>query len=213
MRVYSQYAILASERDAEGLEGHMNYYVRLYNIAKVLTKSPVKESFILADETNRQDSIGNDPINLSEAWFGGKYLNVEFTMPVKNNSGVKHFINIVEDDVTVHNDTVYLTLRHNAYGDKPEAGNRKEDSAYRWVWGNASFDLTSILPEGATSVPVKLVWTAYKKDSSETEQLSDSGLYTLLPQSKASVSGGLNAKNVSGKKGQGNARVERMICR
>ncbi len=98
-RVYPYYAVLGSDRDEIGLEGRMNYYVRLYDLRTVLTKVPVKESFIQANEAHRQDSLGKDPVHVSSAWFGGKYLNVEFMLPVKAGSDTKHFINVVEDEI------------------------------------------------------------------------------------------------------------------
>lgn len=198
-RVYPYYAVLGSERDEAGLEGRMNYYIRLYDLRSVLTKNPVKESFIRADEAHRQDSLGADPVHVSAAWFGGKYLNVEFMLPVKAGSDTKHFINVVEDDVTAHNDTVYITLRHNAYGDTPrltESGTKAvsvHGDNVRWMWGNASFDLTSILPAGKTSVPVKFLWTGYKADSWTTEVMSDSGLYAPAIRTKVLRGGGLNS--------------------
>ena len=191
MRVYTHYGILASERDDSSLDGGMNYYIRLYGIQDVLTKAPVLQSFINGNEQHRTDSIGNDPINVSEAWFGGNYLNMEFYIPVKGNSSTAHFINLVVDDVApATNDTVYVTLRHNAYDDKPGEGRVPGD--YRWAWGNVSFDLTSLLPEGATSVPVKLTWTGYKGGNfGETEVHTESGVFTLSAATKA-LAGGLN---------------------
>ena len=78
MRVHLRYAYMGSEREESGLDTPMDYYIRLYNISEVLCKQPVTRSFVLADEEHRLDSIGNDPINVTDAWFSGKYLNVEF---------------------------------------------------------------------------------------------------------------------------------------
>lgn len=196
-RVYVRYSVVESVRDAEGLEGYMNYYIHLYGYQSVLTKQPVKQSFIAGDEAHRQDSIGDDPLRVVGAWFGGKYLNVEFVVPVRENSQEKHFINVVMDDVKFHNDSVYLTLRHNAYKDRPAEGEDVWGKGYEWNSGNASFDLTSVLPENATSVPVKLQWKEYKKNSMEVEQKSDSGLFTMVPWAAKSLQGGLNQAPVS----------------
>ena len=193
LRVYANYFIVGSERDETGLEGRMNYYIRLYRLRDVLTKDPVKQSFINEDEEQRQDSIGNDPINVREAWFGGRYLNVEFNIPVTSDSKVQHFINLVQDDVVAHNDTVYVTLRHNAYGEKPDTGNDRGN--YFWARGQVSFDLTSIVPEGQKSVPVKLIWTEYEKNFSGTITHEDSGTYTLSDTSEAEADKGLNQDN------------------
>ncbi|MCQ4874329.1 NigD1/NigD2 family lipoprotein [Butyricimonas paravirosa] len=193
LRVYANYSIVGSERDETGLEGRMNYYIRLYRLRDVLTKDLVKQSFINEDEEQRQDSIGNDPINVREAWFGGRYLNVEFNIPVTSDSKVQHFINLVQDDVVAHNDTVYVTLRHNAYGEKPDTGNDRGN--YFWARGQVSFDLTSIVPEGQKSVPVKLIWTEYEKNFSGTITREDSGTYTLSGTSEAEADKGLNQDN------------------
>lgn len=190
LRVYVNYSIVGSERDETGLEGNMNYYIRLYGFDDVLTKVPVKQSFINEDKEVRQDSIGNDPINVREAWFGGRYLNVEFRIPVKDGSKEKHFINLVQGDVVAHNDTVYVTLRHNAYGERPDTGN--DQGNYSWGRGRVSFDLTSIVPEGQTSVPVKLLWTEYGKNTSETVNREDSGTYTLKNTGETGENKGLN---------------------
>lgn len=198
-RVYARYSVIGSVRDAEGLEGYMNYYIRLYGYQDVLTKQPVKQSFIDGNEAHRQDSIGDDPLCVVGAWFGGKFLNVEFVVPVKENSQERHFINVVMDDVTFHNDTVYLTLRHNAYQDRPLAGEDIWGKRYVWNTGNVSFDLTSVLPDNATSVPVKLLWKEYKKNSTEIEQMSDSGLFTIVPWAVKFVQGGLNQAPADGR--------------
>ncbi|KIO44247.1 MULTISPECIES: NigD1/NigD2 family lipoprotein [Sanguibacteroides] len=176
LRVVANYSIIGSEREETSLNGKMIYYIRLYDIDDVLCKVPVKESFIKENEAVRNDSIGNDPINITEAWFGGKYLNVEFKIPVKKGSSEKHFINLVQDDMGLHNDSVYITLRHNAYGEKPDAQNT---DSYVWSYGRVSFDLTSIVPEGYNKVPVKLIWTEYKKNIPETVTKSDSGTFSL----------------------------------
>lgn len=76
----------------------------------------------------------------------------------------------------LHNDSVYITLRHNAYGEKPDAQNT---DSYVWSYGRVSFDLTSIVPEGYNKVPVKLIWTEYKKNIPETVTKSDSGTFSL----------------------------------
>ena len=169
-------------------DNRSNYGVELYDIYRVLTKDVYQ---MPADDETKNDSIGNDPINVSEAWFGGNYLNMEFYIPVKGNSSTAHFINLVVDDVApATNDTVYVTLRHNAYDDKPGEGRVPGD--YRWAWGNVSFDLASLLPEGATSVPVKLTWTGYKGGNfGETEVHTESGVFTLSAETKA-LAGGLN---------------------
>ena len=50
----------------------------------------------------------------------------------------------------------------------------------------------SIVPEGQTSVPVKLLWTEYGKNTSETVNREDSGTYTLKNTGETGKDEGLN---------------------
>ena len=181
MRVHLRYAYVGSERDETGLDTPMDYYIRLYDIDEVLCKQPVMQSFILADEEHRTDSVGNDPINVTEAWLSGDYLNVEFKVAMKHNSSVQHFINLVQDDVETHGDTVYLYLRHNAYEDAIDLAEGRPTGEFRWGFGRVSFDVTSIVPEGQSSVPVKFIWTAFNKDLTGTVEKSDTGTFHASP--------------------------------
>lgn len=179
MRVHLCYAYVGSERGEDGLDTPMDYYIRLYDINEVLCKQPVKESFILTNEAHRTDSIGNDPVNVEDAWFSGKYLNVEFQVLVKLNSSVQHFINLVYDDVEIHGDTAYVYLRHNAYEDAFEFAEERPMREFRWTFGRVSFDVTSILPAGISSVPVKFIWTAFNKNLTGTVEGCETGTFSL----------------------------------
>ena len=127
----------------------------------------------------RTKPIGNDPVAVSKAWFGGKYLNLEFNIPVQPASSTSHMLNLVQDDVTAHGDTVCLTFRHNAFGDKPSDNERKGNGKLYWSWGNVSFDLSTIVPAGETSVPVKLIWEGYTDGGAKTETMTLEGVFTL----------------------------------
>lgn len=138
-RVYVNYTILGDVAPKE-------FSIRLNRIQNILSKKPVLLSTI------DQDSIGDDPIVVVDAWFSaGKYLNIDFKTGF-TNPNLKHFINLVQDDVQVGGEYVDLTLRHNAYGDNP---------TYRG-YGYVSFDIRSVVPDGATSVKVRLNWKNFE---------------------------------------------------
>jgi len=135
--------------------------VRLNMIYSVLKKDYITQSFINEDPEYRADSIGNDPIGLIFAGFGGRYLNIQFTIMRATDSGIKHLITLVCDDVTPRNDSVYLTLHHNNFGN---AGSVESV-------GFVSFDIGTIIPEGAHSVTVILIYKdsdGYMKERSGT---------------------------------------------
>lgn len=159
-RIYAKYSLLGQQ----SANGHTVYTVDLYGISKVLEKTPVLQSDI-DDPDNTEVSeeiIGDDPVKLTLAIVGGRYLTVEFWIYTKRGSDVQHFINLVRDDTRVPENpddkTVYLELRHNGYDDVPQPGNI---GAFAKTYGSVSFDISSILPEGSTSVPIKISWTEY----------------------------------------------------
>ncbi|MDR1221387.1 MAG: hypothetical protein LBL07_00725 [Tannerella sp.] len=167
-RILANYEIL-SDRD----KNKSIYEVKVNGFYYLLSKPPVSESFILADEEMRRDSIGNDPFNRVEASFGGDYINIKFNLYYSGNSDRKHMINLIYDDTRSTADTLYLTLRHNAYG---EALGKTSSPLYR-AWGMCSFKIADLLPEDAASMPVKLTWTQYDGNGYDAKEYYDTGTF------------------------------------
>lgn len=167
-RVLANYEIL-SDKD----KNKKVYHVKVNGFYNLLSKPLVNESFILEDEEMRRDSIGNDPFNCVEAWFGGDYINIDFNLYYSMGSDKKHMINLIYDDTRSTADTVYLTLRHNAYGEVPGKGL----SLYH-AWGMCSFKIDDLLPEGVTSKPVKLIWSQYYNNDFSVKEYYDDGVFS-----------------------------------
>jgi hypothetical protein len=165
-RVLVNYEIL-SDKD----KNKKIYEVKVNGFYNLLSKPLVNESFILQEEEVRRDSIGNDPFVSINAWFGGDYINIDFNIFHAQNVDKKHMINLIYDDTQVAADTMYLTLRHNAYGEVPGEGIYLYKS-----WGRCSFKISDLLPEGVTSKPVKLTWTQYGYNY-EAKEYSDKGIF------------------------------------
>ncbi|MDR3250865.1 MAG: NigD-like N-terminal domain-containing protein [Tannerella sp.] len=150
------------------------YEVSVNGFYNLLSKPLVYESFILQDEEARRDSIGNDPFNSVDAWFGGDYVNIDFKVFFLEHSSKVHMINLVYDDTRADADTIYLTLRHNAYGDVPGY----DASMFYSGYGICSFKISDLLPEGTESKAVKLTWLQ-NYYGSEPKEVSDSGTFGL----------------------------------
>jgi hypothetical protein len=118
-----------------------NYKIRLNDVSNVLTK----EITLFSSVTN--DSIGNDPINVTGCWIGSHYVNITFTY---YGSGTNHLISLVK--LTSVGDTadstIYLELRHNAY----------RDFSMNMNQGVISFDIRSL--QNSNGRPVKIMVTA-----------------------------------------------------
>lgn len=152
-RVIANFTILSEQV----VNGKHTLYIRLNAMKEVLSKKPVYSSSVDADE------IGFDPIDVDEAWFGGKYLNFTFNIRV-NDPSISHFINLYvdEDHPEADEDNIYVELRHNAYGDKPA----------HEIFRRVSFNISEFLEEEKSSVTVHLKYTNYKG-----EEVTDSGVY------------------------------------
>ena len=123
-RAFVIYTILSNE-----LHGY-DHAVKVLDLKSILTK-PIAENL---GEKN-DDTYGTDPVNISEMWIGGGYLNIEFEFNYGGNS--VHYINLIKDEINATT-PYFFEFRHNAYNDEPR---------YRRK-GIVSFDLASIDTNG-----------------------------------------------------------------
>ena len=168
-RVLVNYELLSDDgRNKNAFEVKVNGFYSL------LSKPFVNESFILQKEEHRRDSIGNDPFNEIYTWFGGDFLNINFDVYHSRYSGKSHMINLIYDDIRSDSDTIYLTLRHNAYGEVPG----KVHDLYRGI-GRSSFKIADLLPDGVTSKAINITWLQYEDYSLRTKEYSKTAIFKL----------------------------------
>ena len=159
-RVLVNYEVLSDKDKNKNV-----FEIKVNGFYNLLTKPVVNESYILKDEEARRDSVGNDPFNAISARFGGDFINIDFELLHSQSSEKKHMINLVYDDTQSNMDTLCLTLYHNAYGEVPGEGLY----LYRGV-GRCSFKISDLLPQGVSSIPVKLMWTEYDNNNKPKER-------------------------------------------
>lgn len=131
-RVLMEYVILTNKPTGSEYQHDVN----LKDVYEILTKG----IFNITPAT--QDSIGNDPVVVSDMWITGDYLNVEFVYPGYSKT---HYINLVYDTAKVDDytdDKVHLEFRHNANDDYPSLN----------ISGIVSFDISSLRVAGENSV-------------------------------------------------------------
>mgnify|MGYP000944187463 FL=1 len=145
------------------------YDVRINELADLLTKNPVSSSAL---SPHQQDSIGNDPIEITDIWLGGeKYLNINFSI-YRNDPGLLHFVNLVVNDEVSTAERKVLQFRHNEY----------DDDRVRLVPGRVSFDVSSLLAQDLDSVKLVVTWKTYNQSVRK-----DSGYYKRPEQTAAFV--------------------------
>lgn len=200
-RYYMRYAILEDKSSGNVFE--KTYDISLTAVVKILTKGVVAQSFInsAADSVSVEDSLGNDPIlYVDRAWFGGKFLNINFSYPYSPALNVAHMISLVYDDVTLdENGNTVLTLRQNAFEDVPGLLTRGQNSSEvhseiannetEWVGeyegfyytsSRVAFDISSIIPEGQTSAKIILKWSQYSDSAlGQSEIKSSTSTFTF----------------------------------
>lgn len=129
-----------------GREGENTYRVRINRYHQLLTKD------IVVGSQTEEKELGHTPIQVKDAWFGGGYLNVRLGMEFNPSSNTSHLVNVVYDDVKSTSDTIFLTLRHNAFADTIRT---------RIGAATASFNLENIMSAKDSKVYVRLRWQWY----------------------------------------------------
>jgi len=105
MRVMANFTILDEVDESEN-----RFYVKINNLYNILYKEIIPLTY------ENSDSLGNDPVKISDIWISNNILNIEFYY----TGGEKiHSINLAysEESLTEQNQPIELDFRHNAYND------------------------------------------------------------------------------------------------
>lgn len=97
-RIIGSFTLLSDKQNG------YDHFVRLNDYSTVLTKG-----IINLTEANK-DSIGDDPVRITDMWRSGNYINVEFDMnlPLLN----KHRVNLVRNTMKNYEDDGYIHLEY-----------------------------------------------------------------------------------------------------
>lgn len=149
-RILINYTIIGDKTNDEGNVD--SYYIKVNSVKKILLKG------ILDITEENQDSIGNDPIIVKEAWKTDSLLNFEIKYWGRYEV---HYINLVKEPgvLTEAGQPFELELRHNANGDV-------EDIPYSAF---VSFKLKELQVEGIDSVQFRVTSTDYEGEVFEYE--------------------------------------------
>jgi hypothetical protein len=145
-RVLVDYTILG---DKNKTDGQKEYYVRINSIGKILKKGIINISPAI------EDSIGDDPVIIRDAWMSKNQL-LNFRIRYYGNDKV-HFINLVKQPgkLTSQNQPIQLELRHN----------RNRDREIYPMTAFVSFELDSIRINGLDSVRFEVRSVDYDDES------------------------------------------------
>ena len=149
-RVLVNYTIVS---DKKVDETDKEYFVKINSARKILMKGIVDITEAI------EDSIGNDPVIIRDAWMSSnQLLNME--LRYFGNLEV-HFINLVKEpgELTAADQPIELELRHNKNGDR-------EDVLFNAF---VSFDLSAIMIEDQDSVSFIVRSVDYQGDESTFE--------------------------------------------
>lgn len=129
-RLLVNYTILGNKIE----NGDTNYIVKVNTLDRLLKKN------VTTLTKQNADSLGKDPVETKEFWFGNGFLNVTFAF---NQESKIHLINLAKDTIQPTTGVISLLLLHNAWN----------DNAIYKKNGFVSFDLHSLL-NGKDSVKI-----------------------------------------------------------
>ncbi|WP_346854352.1 NigD-like protein [uncultured Draconibacterium sp.] len=141
-RILVNYTILDEVLNTDGSVDF--YYVKVNEVDNILMKG------IMDITEENADSIGNDPIIVSEYWMSDSLLNVKLKYWGYNEI---HYLNLVKQpgEITADDQPFQLELRHNA----------NEDSESIPYTAFVSFSLNSLRIAGLDSVSFQITSTDY----------------------------------------------------
>jgi hypothetical protein len=147
-RIIVNYTVVGDNSD--GNSDATEYYVKVNSLKKVLMKD------IIDITPENQDSIGNDPVIVRDAWVTDSLLTFKIKYWGYDQT---HFINLVKQpgEITEASQPIDLELRHNINGDD-------ENIPYTAF---VSFKLNKLEIAGQDSVQYRVTGTDY--DGSEFE--------------------------------------------
>lgn len=105
-RVLVQYSVVT------GVDSTRKYTVEVASIQDLFQKD-----LLIVDDVSR-DTLKNDPINMSGAWIGKDFLNIEFSFRGSGRKEFPHYIDLVLDSTKQDKaDHIALDLTHNSNED------------------------------------------------------------------------------------------------
>ncbi len=151
-RLIVNFTILDEETNADG--DTTAFYVRVNSVKEILLKG------ILDLSEEIEDSIGNDPIIIKEAWVTNNLLNVKIRYWGRYET---HYINLVKQpgNLTADSQPIALELRHNDNNDE-------EEIPYTSF---VSFKLDTLQIAGLDSVNFRVTYTDYDGESHELDKV------------------------------------------
>lgn len=92
-----------------------DYNAVIYRIENILTK----DIYLMPAE--KEDSIGDDHINITNMWIANDHLNIQYQIHYDDTSNKSHMLNLIvneaADDKNDKEDYLTLEFRHNAFGE------------------------------------------------------------------------------------------------
>lgn len=155
-RVLINYTVLGDDANDDG--EITEYFIKINSVKKILMKG------ILDITPENQDSIGNDPVIVTDCWMTDSLLNFKIKYWGLNEI---HFINLVKQPgvLTEAGQPIELELRHN----------KNEDSEDIPFVAYVSFQLSNLEIAGLDSVQFSVTSTDYDGDFFEYEGVYNYG--------------------------------------
>ena len=128
---------------------------KVFDIELIQLVEPLNKDAVLTSTlTKPDDGLGNDPVGLASAWVSAGYLNVGVGVLVFDENTM-HKINLEFDD-TAPQDTLRFVIRHDD-GLSDTLNEIADDSNVGYIY--ATFPIQKLLPEGVSTLPIKISWT------------------------------------------------------
>lgn len=130
------------------------YEARLVDITKAEGPKILKMS-----ETEAE-ALEKDPLDVVDIWVSGDYINMQNQCITLKGSPTGHLVNLVFDDTASRGDTLFFSMCHNSFGEKPDNPQHKSKTFMVTTYFS-SYSLEGTVPRSNSKKVICLKWRKY----------------------------------------------------
>lgn len=106
------------------------------------------------------EALQEDPLDVADIWISGNHINMQNQCITLKDSPTGHLVNLVFDDAASRGDTLFFSMCHNSFGEKPDNPQHKSKTFLAKTYFS-SYSLEGTVPRSNSKKVICLRWRKY----------------------------------------------------
>lgn len=106
------------------------------------------------------EALECDPLDVVDVWISGDHINMRNCCITLKDSPTGHLVNLVFDDTASRGDTLFFSMCHNSFGEKPDNPQHKSKTFLARTYFS-SYSLEKTVPRSHSRKVICLKWRRY----------------------------------------------------